>query len=55
MRGNGSNVLFTERYIGAGATEQQFIETFRMSGLRVVFRHEVEAAQVPALSGTLDE
>ena len=53
MRGNRSNVLFVERYIGTGASEKQFVETFRMSGMRVVFRHEVEAQQVAALTGTL--
>ena len=53
MRGNRSNVLFTERYVGTGATEKQFVETFRMSGMRVVFRHEVEAQQVAALNGTI--
>ena len=53
MRGNRSNVLFTERYIGTRASEKQFVETFKMSGMRVVFRHEVEAAQVPELIGIL--
>ena len=53
MRGNKSNVLFTERYIGTGASEEQFVETFKTSGIRVVFRHEVEAAHLPALTGTL--
>jgi hypothetical protein len=53
MRGNGSTVLFTERYTGTGATEKQFVETFKISGIKVVFRHEVEAAQLPALTGTL--
>ena len=53
MRVNRTNVLFVERYIGTGASEKQFVETFKMSGMRVVFRHEVEAAQLPALTGTL--
>ena len=53
MRGNRSNVLFTERYIGTGASEKQFVETFKMSGMRVVFRHQVEAAVLPSLTGTI--
>jgi hypothetical protein len=53
MRGNGSTVLFLENYIGAGATQDQFIQTFKLSNIRVVFRHEVEAVQHLALAGTV--
>ena len=43
MRANGSNILFTERYSGVGATETQFIKTFALADIKVVFRCDVEA------------
>jgi len=41
MRANGSRVLFLEQYTGTGATLEQFIQTFNLSGFAVVFKHEV--------------
>jgi hypothetical protein len=41
MRKNGSLVLFLETYTGSGATREQFIQTFRLSRLRVIFKDEV--------------
>jgi uncharacterized protein (DUF3820 family) len=35
-------VLFLERYTGIGATREQFIQTFKSAGIRVIFRDEVE-------------
>ena len=34
-------VLFLEQYIGAGATEEQFIQIFESAGIKVVFLDEV--------------
>lgn len=45
MRANGSEILFTERYTGVGATEEQFIKTFALSDIKVVFRCDVEAPE----------
>jgi hypothetical protein len=44
MRANGSHFLFTERYTGVGATEEQFVKTFALSDIKVVFRRDVDAA-----------
>lgn len=35
------NILFTERYIGVGATLEQFVKTFELSGIRIVFRNQI--------------
>lgn len=55
MKANKSEVLFTERYTGLGATEKQFVETFRLSKIKVIFRSDVEAVQLggDGLSGTV--
>jgi hypothetical protein len=55
MRGNHSNVLFTEKYTGVGATTEQFVKTFALSDKRVIFRRDVEAVPLAdcALTGTL--
>lgn len=44
MRANDSHILFTQAYTGIGATEEQFIKTFALSGIKVVFRCDVDAA-----------
>ena len=49
--GGGRLILFTERYAGVGATEAQFIKTFATSGIKVIFRRDVEAAPLAELSG----
>jgi hypothetical protein len=46
MRANGSRVLFTQNYTGIGATEEQFVKTFALSDIKVVFRREVDAVQL---------
>lgn len=43
MNAQLANVLFLERYTGVGATEEQFVKTFEMSDIRVLFRREVDA------------
>jgi hypothetical protein len=49
MRAGNTNLLFTECYIGTGATEQQFVQTFALSQIKVVFRHQVESQrEVPS-------
>lgn len=54
MRANKSEILFLERYTGIGATEDQFVKTFALSGFKVVFRREVDAvASVGASSGSI--
>jgi hypothetical protein len=35
-------VLFVGNYNGAGATEQQFVQTFALSGIKVIFRRDVK-------------
>ena len=45
MRANGSNVLFAERYTGTGATEAQFVKTFALSDIKIVFRRDVDAME----------
>jgi hypothetical protein len=42
MRACKSNVLFLESYTGSGATEAQFIATFRSAGITVVFRRDLD-------------
>jgi hypothetical protein len=46
MRANKSGVLFTQNYIGVGATEEQFVKTFVLSDIKVVFRRDVDAVQL---------
>ena len=41
--GRGADMLFVERYTGTGATEQQFVQTFALSQVKVIFRHQVES------------
>lgn len=42
LRASGVVVLFLERYIGVGATRDQFIAIFKSAGIRVVFREDVD-------------
>jgi hypothetical protein len=42
IRANHSDVLFLQSYVGTGATEEQFKTTLRMSGIKVVFRRDVD-------------
>lgn len=44
MKANGSSVLFVGEYRGQGATQEQFIKTMAMAGIRVVFARDVEEA-----------
>jgi hypothetical protein len=54
IRANHSDVLFLQSYVGVGATEEQFMTTLRMSGIKVVFRRDVDSAPfVGELNGTL--
>jgi hypothetical protein len=53
MRANKSCVLFIQDYIGVGATEEQFIKTFALSDIKVVFRRDVDAVQLADQSGRL--
>ena len=54
MRANGSRILFVQDYTGKGASEQQFIKTFELPDIKVVFRRQVDAVQVThALTGTI--
>jgi uncharacterized protein (DUF3820 family) len=41
MKRTDSNVLFVGAYTGKGATEEQFVATFRTAGIRVVFARDV--------------
>lgn len=38
----GEKVLFLERYVGIGATRDQFIAVFKQAGISVVFRDQVK-------------
>lgn len=42
IRCSGYHILFLERYIGSGATKEQFVAIFRKSGVAVVFREDAE-------------
>lgn len=42
-RSYGVPVLFLERYVGVGATREQFIAIFKQAGIAVVFRDQVDA------------
>ena len=54
MRANHSDVLFLQSYVGVGATEEQFMTTLHLSGIKVVFRRDVDSAPpVGELDGTL--
>jgi len=46
MRANRSDLLFTENYTGVGATKEQFVKTFALSGIKVIFRRDVDAIQL---------
>ena len=46
MRANRSGVLFAQSYAGIGATEEQFVKTFAQSGIKVVFRRNVDAVEL---------
>lgn len=41
-RNYGNPVLFLERYIGVGATHEQFVAIFKQAGIQVVFRDQVD-------------
>lgn len=43
MARHGTQYLFIDEYVGEGATERQFIEIFARSGIRVVFKRDVDA------------
>lgn len=42
MRNNNSRILFLNSYTGIGADLSQFIKTFELSDIRVIFKHEVD-------------
>jgi len=42
MKRAESDVLFVGAYTGQGATEEQFVQTMAIAGIRVVFAREVE-------------
>jgi len=46
MKSNGSNILFLESYTGQGATLAQFIKTFELSDIKVIFKHEVDRVKL---------
>jgi hypothetical protein len=56
MRANNSHVLFTQNYAGVGATEEQFVKTFTLSDIKIVFRRDVDAIVLAngTGGGTLD-
>lgn len=41
MRSNKSTILFLNSYTGVGATRDQFIQTFNLSGITVIFKDEI--------------
>lgn len=41
MRANRADCLFTREYHGVGATREQFVQIFAMSGFRVVFLEDI--------------
>jgi hypothetical protein len=43
-------ILFLERYTGVGATEKQFIATFALDHIKVVFKRDVDAAMAALAS-----
>jgi hypothetical protein len=47
MKVNKSTVLFLREYVGKGATKEQFIKTFELSDMRVVFKRDVERIENP--------
>jgi hypothetical protein len=51
MRASRSSVLFTESYTGIGATEAQFVKTFALSDIKVVFRRDVDAVELADATG----
>lgn len=44
MRRNGSRFLFTRSYTGTGVDQPTFIQYMDSQGIRVIFEHEVDAA-----------
>jgi hypothetical protein len=56
MRANNSGVLFTQNYTGIGATEEQFVKTFALSNIKVVFCRDADAIVLTdeTDSGSLD-
>jgi hypothetical protein len=42
MRTNGAECLFLKEYCGVGVMRAQFVEIFKLAGIRVVFFEEVE-------------
>jgi uncharacterized protein (DUF3820 family) len=40
---DGANVLLLEQYTGKGATQEQFVQTFKTANITVVFRDELPA------------
>lgn len=44
MRRNGSRFLFTRAYTGTGVNQPTFIQYMDSQGIRVIFEHEVDAA-----------
>jgi hypothetical protein len=56
MRANNSGVLFTQNYAGIGATQEQFVKTFALSNIKIVFRRDVDAIELAngTGGGTLD-
>ena len=53
MRANGSGVLFAQSYAGIGATEAQFVKTFAMSNIKVIFRRAVDVVDDGTAGGWL--
>jgi hypothetical protein len=54
MRANGAKILFIPDYAGSGASVEQFVETFELSNIKVIFRRDVDAAKpFGEQSGTL--
>lgn len=41
MKSNGSKILYLDSYTGIGATEQQFIQFFKINGISIVFDHQI--------------
>jgi hypothetical protein len=41
MKANGSKCLFLREYVGIGASRDQFVETFKVSGFQIIFLDEV--------------
>lgn len=46
MRANESRFLFTRAYIGLGVNEETFIQFMDSQGIRVIYEHEVDQAEL---------